>query len=613
MYKVLVLDRYTKDIIAPLLRVSDLRKHGVTLHLSIDTERQAIPDVPSIYLVQPSASNIERISADAAAGLYDVMHLNFTTTLPIRLMEQLAASMVKANAVQRVGKLFDQYLAFIALEPTLFSLNLPDSYVQLNDPSAADQQIESSINGIVDGLFSVCVTLSVVPIIRCPRGGAAEHVAGKLDAKLRDALRVRNNLFSEGMMGLSASLSRPLMTLFDRNFDLSLALQQPWTYKPLLQDVLGLKLNKVSLVGEAGPGQAASARTYDVDETDFFWQACGSHDFPKVAEEVETQLRLYREKVDEINKKATAGPQDGVPYDHDELLQRNTQHLMSAVSSLPELQEKKKTLDKHTNLATSLLGHIKNRALDQFHHIAEDLLVGKCDRAAVARLIQGPKGTASDKLRLAVLWLLAYDGMPSEAELHEMDAALKAAGADVAPLSYVRTLKRNNLTGAKTGGPGGPTAAAAAAGVDGGLLASQGHLLDWADKTFGQGLSSVTKGMKSLLSGSRTAPMAAVLEALMEGRPNSEHEQYTLFDPKQPAGRATLDSARGPFKDAIVFVIGGGNYLEREQLVNWGAKQQPPRTILYGATDLLSGTEFLHQLGDLSHRSNPLTASLGAH
>eukprot|EP00955_Chlamydomonas_euryale_P088604 364397-Chlamydomonas_euryale.AAC.11 len=132
-------------------------------------------------------------------------------------------------------------------------------------------------------------------------------------------------------MGLSASLSRPLMTLFDRNFDLSLALQQPWTYKPLLQDVLGLKLNKVSLVGEAGPGQAgpdimlatiiavppvldpaASARTYDVDETDFFWQACGSHDFPKVAEEVETQLRLYREKVDEINKKATAGPQMNV-------------------------------------------------------------------------------------------------------------------------------------------------------------------------------------------------------------------------------------------------------------------------------------------------------------
>ena len=33
VYKVLVLDRYTKDILAPLLRLNDLRKHGITLHL----------------------------------------------------------------------------------------------------------------------------------------------------------------------------------------------------------------------------------------------------------------------------------------------------------------------------------------------------------------------------------------------------------------------------------------------------------------------------------------------------------------------------------------------------------------------------------------------------
>ena len=33
VYKVLVLDKYTKDVLAPLLRVNDLRKHGITLHL----------------------------------------------------------------------------------------------------------------------------------------------------------------------------------------------------------------------------------------------------------------------------------------------------------------------------------------------------------------------------------------------------------------------------------------------------------------------------------------------------------------------------------------------------------------------------------------------------
>jgi hypothetical protein len=142
MYKVLILDRFTKDVIAPLLRVSDLRKQGVTLHLVIDAERQPIPDVPAIYLVQPSQANIERISLDAAAALYEVMHLNFTFTLSSKLMEQLATAAVKTACVHRIGKIFDQYLSFIALESSLFSLGLPDSYLQLNDPTAADHQIE---------------------------------------------------------------------------------------------------------------------------------------------------------------------------------------------------------------------------------------------------------------------------------------------------------------------------------------------------------------------------------------------------------------------------------------------------------------------------------------
>lgn len=109
----------------------------------------------------------------------------------------------------------------------------------------------------MEGLFSVCVTLGVVPIIRCPRGGAAEHVASLLDQKLRDALKARNNLFSEGVLGLGASLTRPLLCLFDRNFDLSAGLQHAWTYKPLVQDVLGLRLNRVTLAAEATPAGAA--------------------------------------------------------------------------------------------------------------------------------------------------------------------------------------------------------------------------------------------------------------------------------------------------------------------------------------------------------------------
>lgn len=41
--------------------VQELRKHGVTLHMLLETERQPIPDVPAVYYVQPSEAAVARI------------------------------------------------------------------------------------------------------------------------------------------------------------------------------------------------------------------------------------------------------------------------------------------------------------------------------------------------------------------------------------------------------------------------------------------------------------------------------------------------------------------------------------------------------------------------
>lgn len=58
----------------------------------------------------------------------------------------------------------------------------------------------------------------------------------------------------------------------------------------MVHDVLGLKLNKV-IVSEGGgsgpqpspahPPPAGKKATYDVDEKDFFWEACGGYPFPR--------------------------------------------------------------------------------------------------------------------------------------------------------------------------------------------------------------------------------------------------------------------------------------------------------------------------------------------
>ena len=49
---------------------------------------------------------------------------------------------MRTGCSQRVAKVFDQYLSFLALEGRLFSLGLRDTYLQLNDPKAQDTQVQ---------------------------------------------------------------------------------------------------------------------------------------------------------------------------------------------------------------------------------------------------------------------------------------------------------------------------------------------------------------------------------------------------------------------------------------------------------------------------------------
>ena len=61
---------------------------------------------------------------------------------------------------------------------------------------------------------------------------------------------------------------------------------------------------------------------------------------------------------------------------------------MAAVSSLPELTERKRVLDKHTNILTALMQHISARGLDSLHHTEGEVLAGRASLPKVAELVQ---------------------------------------------------------------------------------------------------------------------------------------------------------------------------------------------------------------------------------
>ena len=82
-------------------------------------------------------------------------------------------------------------------------------------------------------------------------------VAEKLCERLRDHLLQPESLFSETRTSGSASSplpapsqERPVLLLLDRNVDLGVMLHHPWTYQPLIHDLLGIHKNRVRVTME---------------------------------------------------------------------------------------------------------------------------------------------------------------------------------------------------------------------------------------------------------------------------------------------------------------------------------------------------------------------------
>lgn len=305
--------------------------------------------------------------------------------------------------------------------------------------------MEAMMDSIVDSLFSVCVTLGNVPIIRCPKNSAAEMVARKLEKKLRENLYdARNNLFHmDATQAANFSFQRPLLVILDRNVDMATPLHHTWTYQALAHDVMDLSLNRIMI--EEDPikstgGARRKTKSCDLDNRDKFWTSHKGSPFPTVAEAIQEELESYRSSEDEIKKlKSTMGidGENEVAYS---MVNDNTARLTDAVNSLPQLMEKKRLIDMHTKVATNILNYIKVRRLDSFFELEEKIMSKSLLDKAMNDLLQDPEfGSAEDKMRLYIIFYICTN-MP-ESEYRKLEGILQEAGCDLAPMPYVQRWK----------------------------------------------------------------------------------------------------------------------------------------------------------------------------
>lgn len=303
----------------------------------------------------------------------------------------------------------------------------------------------------------------VVPIIRAPRGDAAELVARRLEGKLREHLSNVGNLLENAAWNRpgphcpSRCLTRLLtlllclvMVILDRNIDLSVMVSHAWTYQAIIHDLLGLKLNRVKLEVAAKDGSSSSSnatiRTYDLDSEESFWAEHASSPFPKVAVEIQTQVQEVQAKMSKVSELRDTENGASGSSSSSETPTLRTAEIKEIIAQIPELQEKKRILDMHTTISLELLDHINKRCLDKFFQLEESIMLKPSSqhRSDVISLLSDDKGTPIDKLRLFLIYFMAQKKQLEKTELEEFETALTAAGVDLSPLRYLQKIHAFN-------------------------------------------------------------------------------------------------------------------------------------------------------------------------
>uniref|UniRef100_A0AC35TSG9 Sec1 family domain-containing protein 1 n=1 Tax=Rhabditophanes sp. KR3021 TaxID=114890 RepID=A0AC35TSG9_9BILA len=592
-WKVLILDKFGQDVVSPILTVQQLRELGVTLHLMLGSKRDSLPDVCAVYLVSPSDENIALISNDLKSNMYDGYYINMISPMSRPQLEQLATAAVQGNTMSGVQKLTDQYLSFISLEEDLFVLKRFSqgsklSYGAINDTRATDEQMVDLVESIANGLFSVCVTMGIIPIIRCDKNNAAERVAEKLDAKIRNSLRdARNNLFVQdtykpGQM----NFQRPVLVISDRSVDLATMLHHTWSYQALIHDIFDYDQNRVKMNDKSG-----KKKDYEMcSVADNLWKNYRGSAFPLVAEAIQEDLESYRKTEEDLKKlKNRMGVTGEEMSDANNHIKDSTSKLQDAIESLPQLLEKKKLIDIHTTIATTLLDIIKQRKLDALFETEEKILNGSPVEGNIGEIMKNCSDPM-DALRLCLINYLCSATI-SEKELGEHTAILVERQIPLDALHFAKRLKSFNNLGKQSEhhyGAGTKT-------------------VSMFSKLLNQSSKFVMDGVKNLVPKKHNLPLTQMVDEIVDTRPTVtgaapiSSVEYRYFDPKimHVGNQDGIRQRQGQLvQDVLVFQIGGGNYVEYQNLVDY-AKAKGIGRITYGCTELVTPKQFVTQMSEL--------------
>eukprot|EP01065_Artemidia_motanka_P028012 TRINITY_DN3321_c0_g1_i4.p1 TRINITY_DN3321_c0_g1~~TRINITY_DN3321_c0_g1_i4.p1 ORF type:complete len:624 (+),score=174.11 TRINITY_DN3321_c0_g1_i4:190-2061(+) len=575
-WTVLILDDFARDVVAPIMRVGDLRSLGITLFLGLHSERQAIPYAPALYLCEPTEAAVRRIAADCVEDMYKSFGVHFLSPVSRPLLELFADGLQPRSTLVNI-RVRDQYLSFVSPERDLFSLQVRNSFYTMSSDCVSERSARDFVERTASRLVHVMLTLQIVPVVVAVQRPVAEMLSASVVSKLSDMIR-------EGLLAPSATAHRPVLILCDRAEDIATGLLQPFTYRAMLHDTLGMKLNKIQLAG----------KSHEVDPSDPLYAEVQALDFGEATVSVGSALSSF-----------TADRESFTGTSEDSDVLDGAERLSSAMAGAGSLAERKRHLDSHVVMCTELNKRVKERQLDVFASLGESIVRGDRCEAEMFEKCKHTSGGVADRVRFGMVHCLSKDPADPAASDCALEyerintpdsvavpmAATEVAATQLAPpgaaFAYLRKMRSMQAPGA-----------AAAGGKERGMFGLAGARKPTAFLAAGlKAASSALKGGAAPL----WLPHTRVVDAVLQRGAKQERDRFLKqFVCKDPQTNMTVDVTEFKFSTAICFVVGGGNYFEYENMKLWEMQEENVgKRVLYGSTELLTGDGLLQQLAEL--------------
>uniref|UniRef100_A0AAR2K5A2 Vacuolar protein sorting-associated protein 45 n=1 Tax=Pygocentrus nattereri TaxID=42514 RepID=A0AAR2K5A2_PYGNA len=491
--KVLLMDKETTSIVSMVYTQSEILQKEVYLFERIDSQnRDNMKHLKAICFLRPTKENVENLIQELRRPKYSVYFIYFSNVISKSEVKALAEADEQEVVAEVQGR---------SWEPTV----LPR---------------------VTQGLTSVLLSLKKCPMIRYQ---LSSDMAKRLAESVKQIITKEYELFD-----FRKTEVPPLLLILDRSDDAITPLLNQWTYQAMVHELLCLNNNRIDLSRVPGINKDLKEVVLSAENDEFY-----ANNLYLNFGEIGTNIKNLME---DFQKKRPKGQQK---------LESITD-MKAFVDNYPQFKKMSGTVSKHVTVVGELSRLVSERQLMEVSEVEQELACQNDHSNAqqnVRRLLQNPRVSELDAVRLVMLYALRYE-RHSSSILSSLMEELNRRGVSEKYRKIVQAM------------------------IDyGGKRVRGSDLITPTDavaitKQFFKGL----KGVENVYTQHQPL-LHDTLDQLIKGR--LKDSQFPYLGPS---------SLRDRPQDIIVFIIGGATYEEALTVYNLNRTMPGVRIVLGGTT-----------------------------